>query len=93
MIFRINFSDNAWILLKALNYLKLNPICGVTSKDKTVLAISYGQVVVLYDLNDLKMMSALVSKHIQVINTDLKGDIMVVLFPVCFCLQQSAKAP
>ena len=93
MIFFINFSDNAWILLKALNYLKLNPICGVTSKDKTVLAISYGQVVVLYDLNDLKMMSALVSKHIQVINTDLKGDIMVVLFPVCFCLQQSAKAP
>ena len=93
MIFLINFSDNAWILLKALNYLKLNPICGVTSKDKTVLAISYGQVVVLYDLNDLKMMSALVSKHIQVINTDLKGDIMVVLFPVCFCLQQSAKAP
>ena len=93
MSFLINFSDNAWILLKALNYLKLNPICGVTSKDNTVLAISYGQVVVLYDLNDLKMMSALVSKHIQVINTDLKGDIMVVLFPVCFCLQQSAKAP
>ena len=93
MSFLINFSDNAWILLKALNYLKLNPICGVTSKDKTVLAISYGQVVVLYDLNDLKMMSALVSKHIQVINTDLTGDIMVVLFPVCYCLQQSAKAP
>ena len=65
-IFSYKFSDNAWILLKALNYLKLNPICGVTSKDNTVLAISYGQVVVLYDLNNLQMMSALVSKHIQV---------------------------
>ena len=68
LFFFYKFSDNAWILLKALNYLKLNPICGVTSKDNTVLAISYGQVVVLYDLNDLKMMSALVSKHIQVMN-------------------------
>ena len=65
-IISYKFSDNAWILLKALNYLKLNPICGVTSKDNTVLAISYGQVVVLYDLNNLQMMSALVSKHIQV---------------------------
>lgn len=58
------FHEKSWSLAKAFNYLKLHPNCGISSQDKTVLAISFGLVVVLYDLKTLQILSALVSKKI-----------------------------
>ena len=59
------FIEQSWILLKAFNYLKLIPICGISSHDNTVLAISYGPVVIIYNLKTLEILSTLVSKNIQ----------------------------
>ena len=58
-------NQDKWHLAKVFKHLNKTPIDGASTKDETLLAIAFEDLVILYDMGSLEPLSYLGSKHVQ----------------------------